>query len=172
MFSVYSRKVKVAKVIIADRKSKEKSASRLIALAFFQFSVDTDNIELVVLDDANQLLEEPNKDHVYSLLKMHLTWYSQIIMLSTNYPKDLDKFVDDFMNESVRVILKKDDFFSLEGKIIDGNRLQVNLQPCTLSLSPHDRCPSILRRFSKRRKQIRLFAEIMQLVTERSYDDI
>lgn len=72
-----------------------------------------------MLDGVNELLLGSYKSLVYEIFGSHLVSCSRIITLSTTLPKELKEFKDDFMNETVQIIVKKDDFFSFQGKKVE-----------------------------------------------------
>ncbi|KAK7579638.1 hypothetical protein V9T40_000267 [Parthenolecanium corni] len=72
-------------------------------------------IRYAVLDGVNELLLGSCKSQVYEIFGSHLVSCSRIIVLSTTLPKELTEFKDDFMNETVQIIVKKDDLFSFHG---------------------------------------------------------
>lgn len=84
---------------------------------FFLVSEQKTKIRYAVLDGVNELLLGSCKSQVYEIFGSHLVSCSRIIVLSTTLPKELTEFKDDFMNETVQIIVKKDDLFSFHGKV-------------------------------------------------------
>lgn len=94
-----------------------------------------------MLDGVNELLLGSYKSQVYEIFGSHLVSCSRIITFSTTLPKELKEFQDDFMNETVQIIVKKDDLH------LQGNRISAQFLSCILEACFYHSSVSGLKQF-------------------------
>jgi ATP-dependent RNA helicase len=68
----------------------------------------TRNIKMLVLDDADELLNEGFKDQVYDV-RRYLPPETQVILLSTTFPGDVLEMTTEFMTDPIRILVKRDE---------------------------------------------------------------
>ncbi|KAI9504379.1 RNA helicase [Coemansia spiralis] len=71
------------------------------------------NIKMLVLDEADQLLDRGFKDQIYDIYR-HLPPTTQVVLLSATLPHDVLDLTQKFMTEPVRILVKRDEL-TLEG---------------------------------------------------------
>ena len=75
--------------------------------------IGSENIKMLVLDEADEMLSRGFKDQIYDLFTM-LPPNIQIILLSSTMPPDLLEFATKFMNNPVKILTKIEEL-TLEG---------------------------------------------------------
>ncbi|PVU90310.1 hypothetical protein BB560_002033 [Smittium megazygosporum] len=73
----------------------------------------TRNIKMLILDEADQLLDMGFKEQIYDIYR-HLPPATQVILLSATLPHDVLSLTSKFMTEPVRILVKRDEL-TLEG---------------------------------------------------------
>jgi translation initiation factor 4A len=75
--------------------------------------IDTNNISLVVIDEADEMFSYGFKDQIYNLLSKFKKEV-QIALFSATIPDELHKLIDSFMKEPTKILVKAD-MLTLEG---------------------------------------------------------
>ncbi|KAJ2779641.1 RNA helicase [Coemansia javaensis] len=70
-------------------------------------------IKMLVLDEADQLLDRGFKDQIYDIYR-HLPPATQVVLLSATLPHDVLDLTQKFMSDPVRILVKRDEL-TLEG---------------------------------------------------------
>ncbi|KAJ8597427.1 DEAD-domain-containing protein [Rhizopogon salebrosus TDB-379] len=73
----------------------------------------TRNIKMLVLDEADELLNKGFKDQIYDIYR-HLPPNTQVVLLSATLPYDVLEMTTKFMSDPVRILVKRDEL-TLEG---------------------------------------------------------
>ncbi|KAJ9090580.1 RNA helicase [Entomophthora muscae] len=73
----------------------------------------TKNIKLLVLDEADELLNQGFKEQIYDVYR-YLPPSTQVVVLSATLPHDVLKLTSNFMADPVRILVKRDEL-TLEG---------------------------------------------------------
>ncbi|KAJ1932351.1 RNA helicase [Linderina pennispora] len=71
------------------------------------------NMKMLVLDEADQLLDRGFKDQIYDIYR-HLPPSTQVVLLSATLPHDVLELTQKFMTEPMRILVKRDEL-TLEG---------------------------------------------------------
>ncbi|KAJ1733146.1 RNA helicase [Coemansia biformis] len=71
------------------------------------------HIKMLVLDEADQLLDRGFKDQIYDIYR-HLPPSTQVVLLSATLPHDVLELTQKFMSEPMRILVKRDEL-TLEG---------------------------------------------------------
>ncbi|ORZ23340.1 ATP-dependent RNA helicase FAL1 [Absidia repens] len=73
----------------------------------------TRNIKMLVLDEADELLNMGFKDQIYDIYR-HLPPSTQVVLLSATLPHDVLTMTQNFMTDPIRILVKRDEL-TLEG---------------------------------------------------------
>lgn len=73
----------------------------------------TRNVKMLVLDEADELLNRGFKDQIYDIYR-HLPPATQVILLSATLPQDVLEITTKFMTDPIRILVKRDEL-TLEG---------------------------------------------------------
>ncbi|KAJ2613758.1 RNA helicase [Coemansia sp. RSA 1365] len=73
----------------------------------------TSQMKMLVLDEADQLLDRGFKDQIYDIYR-HLPPSTQVVLLSATLPHDVLELTQKFMSEPMRILVKRDEL-TLEG---------------------------------------------------------
>ncbi|OMJ27615.1 ATP-dependent RNA helicase FAL1 [Smittium culicis] len=73
----------------------------------------TKNIKMLILDEADQLLDMGFKEQIYDIYR-HLPPSTQVILLSATLPNDVLEITEKFMTDPIRILVKRDEL-TLEG---------------------------------------------------------
>jgi len=73
----------------------------------------TRNIKMLILDEADELLNRGFKDQIYDVYR-HLPPNTQVILLSATLPQDVLEITTKFMTDPIRILVKRDEL-TLEG---------------------------------------------------------
>ncbi|KAI9592813.1 ATP-dependent RNA helicase FAL1, partial [Syncephalis fuscata] len=73
----------------------------------------TRNIKMLVLDEADELLNLGFKDQIYDVYR-HLPPATQVVLLSATLPQDVLEMTTKFMTDPIRILVKRDEI-TLEG---------------------------------------------------------
>lgn len=73
----------------------------------------TKNIKMLVLDEADELLNQGFKEQIYDVYR-YLPPSTQVVVLSATLPHDVLKLTSNFMSDPVRILVKRDEL-TLEG---------------------------------------------------------
>ena len=73
----------------------------------------TQNIKILILDEADELLEKGFKDQIYDVHR-YLPSATQVVSLSSTLPSDVLEMVTKFMTDPVRILVKRKES-TLEG---------------------------------------------------------
>jgi ATP-dependent RNA helicase len=73
----------------------------------------TRNIKMLVLDEADELLNRGFKDQIYDVYR-YLPPQTQVVLLSATLPYDVLEMTTKFMTDPIRVLVKRDEL-TLEG---------------------------------------------------------
>ncbi|KAJ2798544.1 RNA helicase [Coemansia guatemalensis] len=73
----------------------------------------TAQMKMLVLDEADQLLDRGFKDQIYDIYR-HLPPSTQVVLLSATLPHDVLELTQKFMSEPLRILVKRDEL-TLEG---------------------------------------------------------
>lgn len=76
-------------------------------------SLRTRNIKMLVLDEADELLNKGFKDQIYDVYR-YLPPATQVILLSATLPYDVLEMTTKFMTDPIRILVKRDEL-TLEG---------------------------------------------------------
>lgn len=76
-------------------------------------ALDTTNIKMFVLDEADEMLSRGFKDQIYEAFKT-MPPEVQVVLLSATMPTDVLEVTHKFMREPIRILVKKDEL-TLEG---------------------------------------------------------
>lgn len=76
-------------------------------------SLRTKHIKMLVLDEADEILSRGFKDQIYDIYR-YLPPSTQVILISATLPRDVLDMTKQFMNDPIRVLVKRDEL-SLEG---------------------------------------------------------
>ncbi|KAF4575108.1 RNA helicase [Pleurotus pulmonarius] len=76
-------------------------------------SLRTRNIKMLVLDEADELLNKGFKDQIYDVYR-YLPPATQVVLLSATLPYDVLEMTTKFMTDPVRILVKRDEL-TLEG---------------------------------------------------------
>jgi len=76
-------------------------------------SLRTRNIKMLVLDEADELLNKGFKDQIYEIYRF-LPPATQVVLLSATLPYDVLEMTTKFMTDPIRVLVKRDEL-TLEG---------------------------------------------------------
>jgi translation initiation factor 4A len=78
-----------------------------------RYVLKTDNIHLVVLDEADEMLSRGFKDQIYEIFQ-YIPKSSQVALFSATMPNDALELTKRFMNNPVQILVKNDEL-TLEG---------------------------------------------------------
>lgn len=73
----------------------------------------TDKVKMFILDEADEMLSSGFKEQIYNIFRL-LPETTQIVLLSATMPQDVLEVTTKFMNNPVRILVKKDEL-TLEG---------------------------------------------------------
>jgi ATP-dependent RNA helicase len=73
----------------------------------------TRNVKMLVLDEADELLNKGFKDQIYDIYR-HLPPATQVVLLSATLPHDVLEMTTKFMTDPIRILVKRDEL-TLEG---------------------------------------------------------
>lgn len=73
----------------------------------------TRNIKMLVLDEADELLNRGFKDQIYDVYR-YLPPGTQVVLLSATLPNDVLEMTSNFMTDPIRILVKRDEL-TLEG---------------------------------------------------------
>lgn len=73
----------------------------------------TRNIKLLILDEADELLNRGFKDQIYDVYR-YLPPATQVVLLSATLPHDVLEMTRNFMTDPIRILVKRDEL-TLEG---------------------------------------------------------
>ncbi|KAG2219978.1 hypothetical protein INT45_001877 [Circinella minor] len=73
----------------------------------------TRNIKMLILDEADELLNRGFKDQIYDVYR-YLPPATQVVLLSATLPHDVLEMTHNFMTEPIRILVKRDEL-TLEG---------------------------------------------------------
>ncbi|KAJ2355834.1 RNA helicase [Coemansia erecta] len=73
----------------------------------------TQHMKMLVLDEADQLLDRGFKDQIYDIYR-HLPPSTQVVILSATLPHDVLELTQKFMTDPLRILVKRDEL-TLEG---------------------------------------------------------
>lgn len=76
-------------------------------------SLRTRNIKMLVLDEADELLNKGFKDQIYDVYR-YLPPATQVVLLSATLPNDVLEMTTKFMTDPIRILVKRDEL-TLEG---------------------------------------------------------
>merc|ERR1712168_1063357 len=76
-------------------------------------ALDTRNIKIFVLDEADEMLSRGFKDQIYDVFR-HLPQGAQVVLLSATMPQDVLEVTTRFMRDPIRILVKKEEL-TLEG---------------------------------------------------------
>ena len=76
-------------------------------------SLRTRNIKMLVLDEADELLNKGFKDQIYDVYR-YLPPATQVVLLSDTLPYDVLEMTQKFMTDPIRILVKRDEL-TLEG---------------------------------------------------------
>ena len=76
-------------------------------------SLRTRNIKMLVLDEADELLNKGFKDQIYDVYR-YLPPATQVVLLSATLPRDVLEMTTKFMTDPIRILVKRDEL-TLEG---------------------------------------------------------
>ncbi|KAI8647326.1 ATP-dependent RNA helicase FAL1 [Parasitella parasitica] len=76
-------------------------------------SLRTRNIKMLVLDEADELLNLGFKDQIYDVYR-YLPPGTQVVLLSATLPNDVLEMTNNFMTDPIRILVKRDEL-TLEG---------------------------------------------------------
>jgi DEAD/DEAH box helicase len=76
-------------------------------------SLRTRNIKMLVLDEADELLNKGFKDQIYDVYR-YLPPQTQVVLLSATLPYDVLEMTTKFMTDPIRILVKRDEL-TLEG---------------------------------------------------------
>jgi len=76
-------------------------------------SLRTRNIKMLVLDEADELLNKGFKDQIYDVYR-YLPPATQVVVLSATLPYDVLEMTTKFMTDPIRILVKRDEL-TLEG---------------------------------------------------------
>ncbi|EMG46633.1 TIF1 ATP-dependent RNA helicase eIF4A [Candida maltosa Xu316] len=73
----------------------------------------TDRVKMFILDEADEMLSSGFKEQIYNIFRL-LPETTQVVLLSATMPQDVLEVTTKFMNNPVRILVKKDEL-TLEG---------------------------------------------------------
>ena len=73
----------------------------------------TDSLKMIILDEADEILSYGFKDNIYNIIQS-IPKETQICLFSATLPPDVIELTDKFMNEPLRILVKKEQL-TLEG---------------------------------------------------------
>lgn len=73
----------------------------------------TDKVKMFILDEADEMLSSGFKEQIYNIFRL-LPQTTQVVLLSATMPQDVLEVTTKFMNNPVRILVKKDEL-TLEG---------------------------------------------------------
>jgi ATP-dependent RNA helicase len=76
-------------------------------------TVRTRNIKMLILDEADDILNKGFKDQIYDMYR-YLSPTTQVVLLSTTLPYDVLEMTTKFMTDPIRILVKRDEL-KLEG---------------------------------------------------------
>jgi translation initiation factor 4A len=76
-------------------------------------ALNTENIKMFVLDEADEMLSRGFKDQIYEVLQI-LPPQTQVVLLSATMPPDVLEVTKNFMRDPIRILVKRDEL-TLEG---------------------------------------------------------
>lgn len=76
-------------------------------------SLRTRNVKMLVLDEADELLNKGFKDQIYDVYR-YLPPATQVVLLSATLPYDVLEMTTKFMTDPIRILVKRDEL-TLEG---------------------------------------------------------
>jgi ATP-dependent RNA helicase len=75
--------------------------------------LSTSKLKLLVIDEADELLSKGFKDQLYDIYRF-LPPETQVVLVSATMPNDVLEITSKFMNDPVRILVKRDEL-TLEG---------------------------------------------------------
>lgn len=75
--------------------------------------VNTDNVNLLILDEADDLLDKGFKDQIYQIFKL-IPREAQIVLVSATIPHEVIEITKKFMNDPIHILVKQEEL-TLEG---------------------------------------------------------
>jgi translation initiation factor 4A len=76
-------------------------------------ALNTENIKMFVLDEADEMLSRGFKDQIYEVFQL-LPPQTQVVLLSATMPPDVLEVTKNFMRDQIRILVKRDEL-TLEG---------------------------------------------------------
>jgi len=76
-------------------------------------ALNTENIKMFVLDEADEMLSRGFKDQIYEVFQL-LPPQTQVVLLSATMPPDVLEVTKNFMRDPIRILVKRDEL-TLEG---------------------------------------------------------
>lgn len=76
-------------------------------------SLRTRNIKMLVLDEADEMLDKGFKEQIYDVYR-HLPPATQVVLVSATLTPDVLAITNKFMNHPIRILVKRDEI-TLEG---------------------------------------------------------
>jgi translation initiation factor 4A len=73
-----------------------------------------DHVKVLILDEADQMLEDRFQEQVIEILKLGFPSQTRIALFSATMPPDIVKFTDGILNDPVRILIPQEDV-TLEG---------------------------------------------------------
>jgi superfamily II DNA/RNA helicase len=65
-----------------------------------------DNIKVIVLDEADQMLEDRFQDQIMELLKLGFPTTTRVCLFSATWPQEIVKFTDGILQDPVRILIE------------------------------------------------------------------
>ena len=75
--------------------------------------LNTKKLKLLVIDEADEMLQKGFKDQIYDIYR-YLPPSTQVVLVSATMPNDVLEMTTKFMNDPVRILVKRDEL-TLEG---------------------------------------------------------
>jgi translation initiation factor 4A len=85
----------------------------LLSTIFYFSYLDSKNIKMFVLDDADEMLSRGFKEQIYDVFTT-MPQNIQVILLSASLPNDVLEVATKFMKDPIKILVKKEEL-SLEG---------------------------------------------------------
>ncbi|XP_063719084.1 eukaryotic initiation factor 4A-III [Symsagittifera roscoffensis] len=76
-------------------------------------NLETKNIKMLVLDEADEMLSKGFKDQIYDVYR-YLPPATQVVLISATLPNEILEMTQKFMTEPIRILVKRDEL-TLEG---------------------------------------------------------
>lgn len=94
------------------RSRSHRPAVCFLSFSLF-FSLQTRNIKMLVLDEADEMLNRGFKEQIYDIYR-YLPPSTQVVLVSATLPVEVLEITKRFMNKPIRVLVKRDEL-TLEG---------------------------------------------------------